>query len=136
MKIQVIRYVTYARYVFPVFSSSFPLLSVYVLLDIFISSTDEVDLVTAFSRLSLEDPPIYEVPTGILYIFFCLACGGPSSLEGLKQALALTHVCGSWRATAIHIRHLWTYARMFLRSPFGRFDVRPHNRVMVVNSLL
>jgi len=105
------------------------------------SSTDELDLdvldlITAFSKLSLKDPPIYHVPNDILYILFRLACTGPPSLETLKQPLALTHVCDSWRAIAIRIPHLWTYARMVHRSPLGRCDEGPHKRVMVVGSLL
>ncbi|EDR03399.1 uncharacterized protein LACBIDRAFT_331487 [Laccaria bicolor S238N-H82] len=109
--------------------------------DIIMFDTDELyfdvlDLITAFSKLSLKDPPIYNVPNDILYILFRLVCAGPPSLETLKQALALTHVCGSWRALAIHIPHLWTYARMFHKTSLGHFDKGPHNRVMVVNSLL
>jgi hypothetical protein len=105
------------------------------------SSTDEfdldvLDLITAFSNLSLKDPPIYQVPNDILYILFRLVCAGPPSLETLKQALALTHVCGSWRAITIRIPHLWTYAHMFHKSPLGRFDEGPHNRVSVVDSFL
>ena len=143
VKFEVVRYVHYARQVFPVVCASFRLLIVFCVctLDIIMSSTDELDLdvlhlITAFSNLSLKDPPIYHVPNDILYMLFRLVCAGPPSLETLKQALALTHVCGSWRAIVVHIPHLWTFARMFHKSPLGRFNVGPHNRVMVVNSLL
>ncbi|KIJ97787.1 hypothetical protein K443DRAFT_681279 [Laccaria amethystina LaAM-08-1] len=81
-----------------------------IMQDIIMSSTDEFDLdvlnlITAFSKLSLKGPPIYQVPNGIPYILFRLVCAGPPSLETLKQVLALTHVCGSWRTITI-IPHL------------------------------
>jgi hypothetical protein len=102
------------------------------------SSTDKLDLgildlITAFSELSLKDPQIYQVRNDILYILFRLVCVGPPSPETLKQALALTHLCGSWTC---HRHPYRTYARMFHRSPLGRFDDGPHNCLIIVNSLL
>lgn len=84
LKVEVMQYVHYARYVSPIVFASFQLLIFFcVFIDII-----ESRRFTAFSKLSLEDPTIYQVANDILYILFRLVCAGPSSLETLKQALA------------------------------------------------
>ena len=88
------------------------------MLDIFISSTDEVDLdvldlVTAFSGLSSEDPPIYEVPSDILYIFLSSSA---SSVGGLLH----------WKDSSKHWRSR-TSAAQSHRDPYpSPLDVRSH----------
>ena len=85
VKAEVVRYVRYARYVSPIVFASFQLL---IFFRVFTLDIIESRRFTAFSKLSLEDPPIYQVANVILYILFRLVCAGPLSLETLKRALA------------------------------------------------